>query len=144
MKTVRKKPFGEWNVVYFDDTKTTPDEILKRLRAKGCPRAKRVPDRKLTANRATLTVKNPYVAPGDCILLELGGKPAGKPHIALPEGWTLFPGPSDPKSGVTWLYAQTPKKAKPGEYDITMEAPGEGKKPSAKASVSVDVVSYIK
>ena len=144
MKTVRKKPFGEWNVVYFDAKKTTPAKILKRLRAKGCPKATQVKPVTASANGMTLTLNTPYVAPGDLVHLILGGKGNAKPDVRAPKGWTLYPGPSHPKTGETWLYAQTPNDVKPGRHAVTIEVPGAKGGGSAKASITVNVVSYVK
>lgn len=142
VKTVRKKPFGEWNVVYYDASKTTPEKILKRLRAKGCPKARRIPDSKAKARGAIVSVKNPYVAPGDCVLLTLGGDVDGKPEITVPKGWTLLPGPTQKKDKVSWFYVQTAKKTKQGKHAIQLTLPDEDGE--RKLSLQVDVVALIK
>lgn len=138
VKAIRNPPYAAWNVVYYDAAKTTPEELLKRLNENGCPEAKRVAAPPVEKPGWSASVENPTTAAGDLVQVSVkvaDGKPA-KLQCAPPEGW--MPLKEAVKTGATVrLDVQTPAKAKPGPYQITVRAKiGD----AAEEELKVDVV----
>ncbi|MAG56730.1 MAG: hypothetical protein CMJ83_10605 [Planctomycetes bacterium] len=154
MNSLRKRPFGEWNVVYFDATKTNGDTILKRLRAHGCPKAKLIPSGCASARPALfeIAVYNPVATAGDCFQVAIVIGKAFTPKLKLPKGWTSIAGPAMKEPGILSVYVQTPGKTKDGKYSIQVERVKARKQSgshaagrvAARLSVSVDIVRQIR
>jgi len=139
--TVRRKPFGEWVVVYYDKDKTDAAQLLKRLHSKGCRKAKRKGPVSGQLGDAEVAVLNPVVAPGDFFHIEVK-VPEGSSadlKIAPPDGWTVPDGAARTlKAGVSRCDVQLPRDAKKGNQTLTFE---RGKQ---TLKLNVDVVDLVK
>jgi len=139
--TVRRKPFGEWVMVYYDNEKTGPAKLLQRLKARGCKRAKQRPPVTGQLGNAEVCILNPVVAPGDFFHIEvkLPEGASADVKLAVPEGWTIPDGAQRAlKAGVSRCDVQLPRTAKKGQQTITFQR-GE-----QKLELKVDVVSWVK
>lgn len=115
VKTVRNRPFGEWNVVYYDAAKTTPAKLRETLRKGGCRRASAVVSEAVVADGVAARVQNPMIAPGDLLVIELEAPAAlaGKPlSMKLPAGWKALS--AKVAAGEARVYAQSSRQVKQG------------------------------
>ena len=78
-KLIRRIPFKEWTVVYYNPGKIDEQTLLRLIKAHRCPRAEieRSPG-----------VLNPVIAGGDSLIVSLNAENATTLKSAdLPEGW---------------------------------------------------------
>lgn len=137
VKSMRQKPFGEWNVVYYDAAKTDPEKLEKRLRDKGCPDAKRVEPKTVEKECATIAVENPIATPGDffSVTLKLPEKTKGKMSVRAPDGWTVQ---SLPDGRALVL---SPKKEKAEKFTLQATVTGGA---AIEADLEVELVGQVK
>ena len=113
---LRRKPFGEWVLIYFDKTKITEEALLSLAKNKGCKRAAIIRDKKKDLGKTSVTLMNPYICPGDSIALEISSDGSEKIELELPEGWSCkMP---DTISGTATVFIKTTAKAKRGEFTV--------------------------
>lgn len=145
VKTVRQKPFGEWNVVYFDATKIDTEKLLERLRKNGCEKAQHIEAASGGEGDARVEVENPIAAPGDFFVVSVTAPEKAKAGVVLtaPEGWTLPSGPKATlKKGLARLDLQAPKDAKGDTYTLKATVTVDGE--SAEIEVKVQVVDQVR
>lgn len=121
VKTVRSRPFGEWNVVYYDADKTTPAKLQELLRKGGCRRATAVVSEAVVVDGVSARVQNPMIAPGDLLVIELEAPKAlaGKAlTMTLPPGWTALS--KTVAEGKTRVYAQSSRQVKQGAASLEL------------------------
>lgn len=121
VKAVRPKPFGEWNIIYYNPKQTTPNSILRHLQATRCPQAELVEDRVHKEGDLKLILKNPLVAYGDCFhfIVELPKERELQVSATLPSEWKLST-PGTLKHG-SRFDVQSSRNSKPGKYEITLQ-----------------------
>jgi hypothetical protein len=85
---LRSKPFGEWILVYYDKTKTSEAKLLNLAKTKGCKRASVIRDQIVKSGKSSALIFNPYICPGDTVVLEINSDGSEKIKLELPEGWT--------------------------------------------------------
>lgn len=131
---------GSWVVAYYDPDKTDEDRLLKRLKEKGCSEAERGGFRLSQKEGIRISVMNSIVAPGDLVQLvvRLPWRSA-KVDLALPPGWTRPEGASLEMGSAARLDIQTPRKAKPGQYKVTLKIKS-GTNPAVEAQAGVELV----
>ena len=139
---VRNKPFGEWNVVYYDPRKTDLKKIEERLRQKGCQKARRDFARPRKSHGVTLAVENPFVTPGDCVLVSVKFPKArtGKACIVPPEKWKVRTGRERVVKGgkiPALLGLQTTRKTPPGKHEFRVKVRVAGKVLTFKLEVEL-------
>ncbi len=139
---VRNKPFREWNVVYYDPKKTDLEKIEKRLRQKGCPKARRDVAKPKKSRGVTLVVENPVVTPGDCVLVsvKLPKGRTGKASLVPPQKWKVRAGKERAvKGGKTpaLLALQTTRKTPPGKHEFRVKVHVVGKVLTFKVEVEL-------
>lgn len=111
VKACRPKPFGEWVIVYFDATKTTPEKLLDRLKKNGCDKATRVDPAAAEKDKKKASVSNPIAVPGDWFEIVLEGHDKA-PAVTAPDGWTVA------VRGARRIVVQAPAAAKAGKYAL--------------------------
>lgn len=141
MNSLRRSPFGEWNIVYYDPKKTDTQKILARLRAKGCPRAELIPATKAEHNEVVATVENPFVTPGDCFQLTFrsAAKEARTLELQTPKPWKAAPKKVTLKAGSNQtVLLRVPTNAAEGKHMLQLTSSGK------KLSLPVHVVQQIR
>ena len=123
---VRQRPFREWVVVYHDPKKTNLKALEARLREKGCPKAKLDVVPAVKTGDVTIGIDNPFVTPGDCVLVEVRlpeGK-AGRAIVVAPETVKARAGPERRVKGgqtATVVALQTTKKTPAGKHAVSVK-----------------------
>jgi len=114
---VRRSPFAEWVVIYFDPAQTNEQKILKLIRSQGCPNAGLIRSNKLNATM------NPYIASGDTVQLRIELKEKQLLSIKnLPKGWAISTPLDAPFSaGTHYLNIRTPKGARRTTYTLRVK-----------------------
>ena len=109
-KLIRRAPFAEWTLIYFDPKKTTPQKLLRQVQAANCP-------------RATIDVikdspaLNPYLAGGDTLILPAKLSELTTLNAAeLPEGWETDIG-STFRTGMNEITVRVPQAAVMGRHE---------------------------
>ncbi len=140
VRAVRRKPFGEWNVVYYDASRTDISRIEERLKSKGCREAERVGPATREKDGIQVVVDNPLAAPGDffVISVKLPGAAAGKLALEPPEGWSSAGVPAEASRGIV----TSPDKARAGQYAITARVTAGSKE--TEVTLEVELVSLVK
>lgn len=100
VKAIRRTPFAEYVVAFYDPEKTKIETLLTRLKSNGCDKAERV--------KAVDGVENPVTVVGDFIQINT------KLDVTAPDGWKVL------KNSDSRVDVQTPAKAKPGKYSLTI------------------------
>jgi hypothetical protein len=139
--TVRRKPFGEWVVIYYDKDKTDSAKLLDRLKARGCRRAKQKAPVTGQLGDAAVSVLNPVAAPGDFFHIEVKLPEGASADVSIktPEGWTVPDGAQRAlKGGVSRCDVQLPRTAKKGNQMIAFQ------RGQQTLELKVDVVSWVK
>lgn len=144
IKTLRRSPFGEWNVVYFDARKTAPGTLQARLRGNGCRAATLVVAKPQKAGAARVWSTSPIVVAGDLVQVAVQLPPKGTGHatLAVPKGWTLPHGARRDVVGTTYLLAQTPRSAKQGTHRLTVALTANGQ--TTPLTLSVELVQQVR
>lgn len=116
---LRRVPFAEWVVVYYDPRKTTAPALQKLMRDAGCPRATQV------QQAGKSIVMNPYAAPGDTLQLRVIATAAGESSFAqLPEGWVVEASDLQLEKGENFISVRTTPGARKKKYKLTLRAKG--------------------
>ncbi len=117
---LRRKPFGEWVLIYYDKTQTSEEKLLTLAKKGGCKRAAVIRDKKVEAGKTSVTLLNPYICPGDSIALEINSDGSEKIDIELPEGWTCkMP---EKVSGTATVFIHVPKGSQNGAFKIKFKS----------------------
>ena len=131
---VRKSPFREWVVVYHDPQKTDLKKIEARLREQGCPKARLDAARPTKASGITLAIDNPFVTPGDRVVVAviLPKGRSGKIELVPPREWKMKAGPprvlkSATKKKPAIVGLQTPRNAPLGKHSFKARVTTAGK-----------------
>jgi len=111
---LRRSPFAEWTLVYFDPKKITENTIVNLMRKKGCPNART--DRA----KGKSIAMNPVGGPGDTFLLRLHSEVDTTIEASkIPKNWVLnFP--HSIKAGDTYMNLNTPRNASKGHQTIEL------------------------
>lgn len=123
VKALRQRPFGEFNVVYFDAAKTTPEKLFARLQTARCPQAAREQPAAVEQAGVSLRAGNLLGTPGDLFHVEVVLPPGktGTAVVAPPAGWGVPGGATSAlKAGVNRCDMQSPAGAKPGASQATV------------------------
>jgi len=113
---LRRSPFGEWVVVYYDPEQTSEAKILKRVRTNGCRNAAIVRAKKKS------TTMNPFVAAGDCVQLRLILEEKTSLTISkIPTGWKFEGKLKDLPAGEHYLNIYVPKGAQQKRSQIVLQ-----------------------
>lgn len=144
VNTLRRSPFGEWNVVYYDSTKTNQATILERLQKNKCPKAKLIESKPVSAHGVSITPMNPIVAAGDTIQLRLEAtdSDATIEVVVPPKGWKLLTA-SPLSKGKTLHPVQSPPNAKNGKHNIQVKVKKAGAEVKT-VELSVELVQQIR
>ena len=143
MKSVRSKPFGEWNIVYYMKTETTPAKILTRLRQKGCKNATWVQKKDAADGPIRAVARSPIVTAGDIITVSTLRPKGSKLEIDCPDGWKRLATSVMSKGNKrTVATIQTPRGVKTGVYELTVRVTKGEQKWSLK--VPVEIVRRVK
>ena len=133
---LRRKPFGEWILVYFDKTKISERTLLSLAQKRGCKRAAVIKGKKKEIGNVSLLALNPYLCAGDTAAIGIKTSGTEKLSLELPEGWSgTVP---EQVSGTEIIFIQTPPKVKQGQYEIHY------KSGSDKVSLKFHIVEKIK
>ena len=84
---LRRKPFAEWVLIYYDPLKTSAAKLLKVTRARGCPNAKIVSLEMKSLGSVKARILNPYICAGDTLYIELDSVEGVE--LELPKNWHL-------------------------------------------------------
>ncbi|MGE3853584.1 MAG: hypothetical protein AB7K09_17770 [Planctomycetota bacterium] len=153
LRLVRSRPFGEWNVVYYDPAKTDHQKMLDRLHANGCPRASQITVPATTEAGVTVDLLNPFAVPGDWVLVSVtlpaGAKGASVQLGDNAEGWDL-PGGSWRIAGAT-AAGETATALVPvkvgltvvGRKTLPLKVKVDGSTDAVAANPVVDVVTRV-
>jgi hypothetical protein len=143
VKSVRSRPFGEWNVVYFDPSKTDAAALLQRLRENGCKNATRVETPAVELDGVTIMLSNPIVVPGDVVQLEAtpSGSRTATIHLVVPDGWRTVSPIELGHGNVASI--QTPADAKSGKCVLTVRIAGNDQT-AREAQLEVELVERVK
>ena len=116
----RKKPFGEWVLVYFDNRHISADKILNLCKNNGCKRAQIIRGKTAEAGASSAQILNPFLCAGDTIALEIKSDGSEKIELILPDGWTA----QHPEkiNGKSIIYIDMPKNTKQAPYTIKLKS----------------------
>lgn len=133
---LRRKPFGEWILIYYDKSKISEEALLSFAKKRGCKRASLIKGKKIQSSNISAQALNPYLCKGDTAVIELSSNGLEKLRLELPEGWSG----SVPEtiSGTETVFIRTPSNVKQGEYKIHF------KNGSEQQSVIFNIVEKIK
>lgn len=120
VRVMRRRPPGEWIVVYFDLTQTDTTKLLKRLHDNGCPKALHFKSKPVTKAGVEADVSNPVCAPGDIVqcTVRFPQGESGKVRIAPPPSWKPLPLAVSAEQGHIRMDVQTPRNARTGKHKI--------------------------
>ncbi len=144
VKAIRKRPFSEWVVVYFDAAVTAPNKLLSRLKSHGCKKATQIFAKPLNEDGVKIGVANPICVAGDMVqcTVQFPEGEHGKVRVAPPPEWIPLPLAKAAEDGLLRLDIQSSKTTRAGTLEITIWVTPEGKK-ERPVKVSVDVVSLV-
>ena len=113
---LRGRPFGEWILVYYDKSKITEEKLLNLTKNNGCKRAAVIRDQVVKSGKSSALIINPYICPGDTVVLKINSDGSEKIQLELPKGWTCkMP---DKISGDLKVYIITTDKKDYGKKSI--------------------------
>lgn len=109
---VRRSPFAEWVVVYFDPAKIDESKLLRLIRNGGCRNAN------LVRSKGNNLAMNSYIAGGDMIQLQIHLEKPQKISIPkLPKAWVISQDLTQPlPEGPHFLNIRVPKSTSKGVY----------------------------
>lgn len=123
VKAVRQRPFGEFNIVYYDAAQTNPEKLFARLQQARCPQAARVETPPVDKAGVRVRVGNTLATPGDLFHIEvmLPAGRSGTAKVVAPEGWSVLNGAAGAlKAGPNRCDVQAPATAKPGAQQVSV------------------------
>lgn len=116
---LRRIPFAEWVVVYYDPEKTSVDKLLTNIRSDGCPRAKHV------EQAGQMRVMNPYLSPGDTVQIRIDVTEKSSWQISgLPKGWAMTDALADLDVGEHFISLRTSPSARRKSYELDLQKVG--------------------
>ncbi len=115
--SVRRSPFGEWVIIYYDPKKTNEKTLLEIVRKGGCPRAD------IIRKQAKSTEITPIITPGDTALIKLHlEKKSDLKATKLPTGWAVTESLKQLDAGTHYISIRTPEGASQKEHAITLQS----------------------
>ena len=120
---LRRKPFGEWILVYFDKSKISEKTLLQLTKTRGCKRAAVIRGKEVKAGSTSGQVINPYLCAGDSIAVEINSNGKEQLELETPQGWT-FKMPEKVNGKVT-VFINIPAGSKEGAYTIKLKSGSE-------------------